>query len=147
MESDLEILKMLLDRHTEETVNRRKKIRSTTEKYITLVFVIFAWLCLQKDILSISTKILFSIMVLLIMIVAMRMIYHDNKVHLEHAKVVKKISKKLGFFEKGRFIDSESLYPKSWMNFGDENKSKGVFSYYIFIILLTFAIIFMTYLI
>jgi hypothetical protein len=145
MKDNFETLKMLLEKHTTELDNRRKKIHSTTEKYITLVFVIFAWLTSQKESLTFNNKFLFALIVLFIMIVAIVMLYNDNKVYLEHAKIVNKISKQFGVFEEGRLIDSETIYPENWKNFGIEKKIKGVIMHYTIILLLTSAIIITIY--
>lgn len=139
METNFEIIKMLFEKHSKEFADRRAKIHSTTEKYITLIIVLFTAINSQVINISFVIKIIFSITMIIVMSVVLYVLYKDNNVSLSHAKIINKINNELGLWEEGRLLSS--LYENKWKNFGYENSLKGILHHIIVIAIITLALI------
>jgi hypothetical protein len=72
--------------------------------------------------------------ILVITATTMYIIYRDNRIYREHAKIVKELSESIGAFNKGAIIEGKKLYPESWQNFGTGNILRGVFHHYLIIV-------------
>lgn len=139
METNFEIIKMLFEKHSKEFADRRVKIHSTTEKYITLIIVLFTAINSQVINISFFIKIIFSITMIIVMSVVLYVLYKDNNVSLSHAKIINKINNELGLWEEGGLL--LSLYENKWKNFGYENSLKGILHHIIVIAIITLALI------
>lgn len=139
MENNFELIKMLFEKHSGEFTDRRKKIHSTTEKYITLIMVLFTAVNSRFVDITHDLKILFTFTIIIVMTVVIYMIYKDNKTSLDHAKIVNKISNELGLWKEGRSLSP--LYDSKWNSFGYENVLKGILHHLIVIVVITFTLI------
>ncbi len=133
-----EKIKILFEKHSNQVLEKRKKIHSTTEKYVGLNLVIVGWTASITKNLDLTNKLLILVILLIITGITMYIIFRDNRIYREHAKIVRKLSESLGAFEKGGVIKGVLLYPKSWQKFGKESLVHGILHHYIVIICIGF---------
>ena len=132
---DLQIA--LWEKHSRQHTEIRQKIHLTTERYVTLVFALFALLSTDWIELTKTTKIIAIIIVLLLMASILYMIVKDNVRSLRNARIVNELNEEFGLFEKGRIIDRVILYPKNWKGWGNEGWLKGAIIHVLIVFIMT----------
>ncbi len=129
-----EKFKILFEKHFTQVAEKRKKIHSTTEKIVGLLLFICGWLITAKIELEFIPKFVLTAIVIVVSMTAMYIIYRDNLIYKEHARIVRQMSESLGVFEKDGIIKGVKLYPKSWKNYGKEPWLHGVIHHYLIVI-------------
>src|SRR5574341_1524759 len=133
-----DMIKMMYSHFWQEIYFRREREWKTV--YSVMAFYVFlAWLIIEKQF---STKEIFlSCLILFVIIlsavISIWFLIENANRHTDMAKVLRKISKELGCYDKGIYIEGKALFPKKWIKFG---KKKSIFYLHIaFIILFALA--------
>ncbi|MEZ4912247.1 MAG: hypothetical protein R2774_15470 [Saprospiraceae bacterium] len=129
-----ETFKLLFEKHSSQVEEKRKKIHTTTEKVVGVLLVINGWLISQDVALDTMEKYLFLLIVIVVAITSMYVIYRDNKIYRNHARIVRQMSEELGTFKEGAIVKGITLYPNEWRKFGNENVIHGVIHHYLVMI-------------
>lgn len=90
----------LLDKHTRQHADLRKKIHLTTERFVTLMIALTT--LVDTDIVHFSytnaTKTVSTVVVTIIMIAIVYMICKDHKSSLKNARIVSSLNEEFGLF-------------------------------------------------
>ena len=124
---NIDLLKLLFEEHHRQLAQKRQKIHSTSEKTLALFAIMTGWLVLAKDPITSGVHWVIIGAAIIFAIAASSSVYTNNQSYYTIARVVCKINKALGIFEKDTFPRNELIYPTTWENFGKQGEFKGAF--------------------
>lgn len=113
-----EVMKMLFEEHHRHLSETKQKVQGQSQRTIWILALATGWIILSQNPLSESLRYVLVVTLGLIGASTLLALYIYNKNYRTEAKIISKINDFFGFFEKGRFIEDESVYPKSWKCFG-----------------------------
>lgn len=129
-----EKIKMVYSEHCRQITVLRQKIHTLTEKTVGILLLLAGWGIISKTQFTPSIKIILVLIVCILCISSCVMIFTNNRSYLANARVIKKINIMLNFFENGKYLINDSLYPQKWKNFGDYGKISGIIGHWSIII-------------
>ena len=136
-ENDRETLRMLFETHQQQLAEKRAHIHSVTERVVGLLVVICGWLLVTD---TRPRGLLLAVVVFGVLVIcgaACTILYRRNRGYLRVARVVQRVNRCLGLFERGRFLPDEALYPESWKSFGDGPSWRTIWHHLTVIVLMT----------
>lgn len=104
---------MLFEVHHRQLEERRQRIHGITQRTVAVFIVIAGWLVASKDPPTGSLRWLIVIGVLVLGGTACHVLYNHNLTYLEIARIVRRLNDAFGLFEKGKYIEAQSIYEES----------------------------------
>lgn len=107
----------LLEKHSTDHYNLRKKIHGNTEKYVTLIFAFLTFMSsnlYDNKFESARLKIMLTCIVAVIYILMIYMIIRDNEYSFFHKDIISKLNEDLGITKKGTLIPNIQLCPSDF---------------------------------
>ena len=119
--SQKEILKMLFEEHHRQYTSRWKSVSNSTNATIATYILITSWTLISKTPPTAEIKpFIIGFVTILASITSISIIASIPNIK-SIAQVIEKINLALGLYEKGKYLDGESLYPDKWKNFGSRH--------------------------
>ena len=125
MEKD-ELLKMLFTEHHRHLSETKQKIQSLTQRVIGIFVLGTGWLILAKESPKNEVRVVLVFVFLLLGVSTILALLRFNKTYRTESGIISKINKSFGLFEKNKYIENDSIYPKSWESFGEESMWFGL---------------------
>jgi hypothetical protein len=129
---NFDVLKMLFEEHHRQLKAKRDKIHSITEKTSAFLGLVAGWtLTSQSVAMSVQIRWLVAGFVVVVASSAMSMQYTNHRAYMSVASVLAKLNERIGLYHVGQYIESSSIYPPNWRNFGQEWILKGVLAHWL----------------
>ncbi len=136
MEND-ERMKMLFDEHHRHLSEIKQKVQGLAQRTITLLALATGWLILTKNPPPSNLKFVLIVAFILIGASSIYALYRFNKNYRVEARIIAKINEYFKFFNENTLMESDSIYPQSWKNFGKESVWYGLGHHIITIVVMT----------
>lgn len=136
-----EILQSLRKDMLSETQEFRGAMWKITIATHALIVGIVGWLFTKEVKFDTTRKLILSLGVFTFVVTCLMVITSLKKHFTDHAIVMNKINYILGFYESGKFIANETLFPNkcSWVQFGEKGVQEPIFKSAFISILIVFV--------
>ncbi len=132
-----EVLKMLFEEHHRQLSETSEKIRTLTHRAVGILTIITGWLILAGQVPSGVLRWVLIAGITVIVLATCVTLLRYNRNYRTIASVVAKINSAFGFFESGRYLPDDKMYPDRWAKFGSEPRLSGIWHHLTIICLMS----------